>query len=206
MSDWLELELAHRLTPVEAPPELWERVLRARVECGMAAKAAAPVRRQTAAPVSWWRAWPLAAMAGLALAVAACWLVDLRAPVLDIQQLAAAGLWRSAALKLESHDPRAIRLWLRQYAGVDVPLPASTAVQLAGARVVRQGNGRVAAVEYRVGADRITLLVARADPRHPLPPHGRHASAWQAHDQVYTVAGASPDRVEAACQLCHASL
>jgi hypothetical protein len=206
MSDWLELELAHRLAPAEAPGELWERV-----ESGLAGQPARASRRSVPrdrppARISLWRAWPVAATAMVALAAGALWLADARDPRLDIRQLAAGVSKQAVALDLRTSDPLAVRRWLRQHTGLDVPLPASTAVKLEGARMVRQGAQRVAAVEYRVGQDKVTLLVARADPRRPLPPHGGRTAVWQARDQVYALAGANPDRVEAACQLCHASL
>jgi hypothetical protein len=200
MSDWLELELAHRLGPVEAPESLWERVESAR-------RARPEIRRPVAVPrVSLWTAWPVAAMATLALAAGALWLADVREPALDIRQLAESQSRQPAALGLRSHDPGEIRAWLRRHTGVDVPLPAATAVRLEGARVVRHGTQRVAAVEYRVGKDMVTLLVARADPGCPLPPHGGRAVAWQARDQVYALACSNPERVDQACQLCHSTM
>ncbi|HTX37351.1 MAG TPA: hypothetical protein VME43_20125 [Bryobacteraceae bacterium] len=206
MSDWLELELAHRLPPVEAPEELWERV-----ESGLAAAPAMRCalrgsRRARARRSSLWMAWPVAAMATVALAAGALWLADMRYPALDIRQLAARESGQSAPLDLHTSDPREIRRWLRDHAGLDVPLPSATSVKLEGARMVQNGKHPVAAVQYRVGRYTVTLLVARADPHHPFPPHGARAAAWQARDQVYALAGANPDHAEAACQLCHASL
>jgi len=204
MSDWLELELAHRLAPAEAPGELWERVesglgKSARMGFGGLGDVKRPRR-------SLWTAWSLAAMATVALAAGALWLADARDPGLDIRQLAARESHLAAPLDLYSSDPLAVRRWLRAHTGLDVPLPPATAVKLEGARVVRHGSERVAAIEYRVGRDTVTLLVARADPHRPLPPHGARLAAWQARDQMYALAGANADRVEAGCQLCHASL
>jgi hypothetical protein len=200
MSDWLELELAHRLTPVVAPEGLWERV-----ENGPPVGA---VRR--ALPRAVWTAWPVAAMATLGLAAGALWLAGVRASVpeqaLDIRQLAASESGQSVPLELYTSDPAEIRRWLRQHTGLDVPLPVATAVRLDGARVVRHGARPVAAIVFHVKQDSVTLLVARADAVCPLPPHGGRAAAWQARDQVYALACSNPDRVGAACQLCHASL
>jgi len=217
MSDWLELELAHRLTPVEAPEELWERVQNAQ-----RAPASASWREQRRGVWAWpaqrfangtWPAqrrsvwaWPAAAMAAVTLAVAAWCVASLCDPVLDIRQLAAAQTGRAAPLQIQTSDPRAIRLWLRQNTGLDVPLPPATSVRLEGARWLGHGSQRVAAVEYRVGGNAVTLLVARADPHRPLPSHGARVAAWQAHDQVYALASPNSDQVDAACQLCHASL
>ena len=134
------------------------------------------------------------------------WLARTGAPALDIRELAAREWRQPGPLELRTADPSEIRGWLRRHAGIDVPLPAVTAVRLEGARVVRHGSQRVAAVEYRVGNDTVTLLVARADPGCPLPPHGGHAVAWQARDQVYALSCPNPERVEAACRLCHATM
>src|SRR5580698_3657367 len=116
MSDWLELELAHRLTPVVAPEGLWERV-----ENGPPVGA---VRR--ALPRAVWTAWPVAAMATLGLAAGALWLAGVRASVpeqaLDIRQLAASESGQSVPLELYTSDPAEIRRWLRQHTGLDVPL------------------------------------------------------------------------------------
>lgn len=68
MSDWLELELSERLAPVEAPPELWQRV----AEGGFAGRtpgrgarfAAAGKRAGRSLP----RAAPIAAVVTLILA------------------------------------------------------------------------------------------------------------------------------------------
>lgn len=207
MSDWLELELAHRLTPVAAPEGLWERV-----ESGLQSQAAPVAHRASrrsglrSPRPSPWAGWPVAAMATLALAAGALWLADVREPALDIRQLAATEWWHSVSLQLHSNDSREIRGWLRRNTGLDVPLPATPTVRLEGARVVRNGGQRVAAIEYRVGKDVATLLVARADPGSLLPPHGGRVAAWQARDQVYALAFSNPDRAEAACLLCHTSL
>jgi hypothetical protein len=258
MPDWLEVELARRLTPVAAPEALWERVEAGRptrrrpsAQCdftressGAAPQVGMPSGHGRLGPalamdsdvcecaeagrgvgrdgnalrdlpqglligvrrISLWTAWPVAAMATLAVVAGALWLAEVRDPALDIRQLAASEWWRSAPLELQTQDPGEIRRWLRQQAGLDVPIPPATTVRLEGARVVRRGAQGVAEVKYRVGKDTVTLLVARADPGHPLPPHGGRAQAWQARDQVYAVAVSNPDRAEAACLLCHATL
>ena len=202
MSDWLDLELAHRLRPVSAPEELWERIENVR--------AGGSRRRTTGVRPFLRRALPAAAMATAALVAMALWLADGREPVLDIRQLAAAPDGRLAAgaapLDLHSGDPGEIRRWLQHTAGVDVPLRPVAGIKLEGARMVRGAGRKIAAVDYRVGPDSATLLVARADPACPLPQHGGRASAWQARDQVYAVACSNPERLEAACLLCHSAL
>lgn len=202
MSEWLDLELAHRLAPVTAPEGLWERIESGRRTVRRKPGRARPARRSTV-----WRAWPVVALASVALAAMALWLADTRPPVLDIRQLAAAGSHgrlRPAALDLQSGDPGEIRDFLRRQANVDVPLRAAAGIRLQGARVLRGGGRPVGAVEYRVGQDSVTLLVAHADPACPLPPHGNHSAAWQARDQVFALACPNPERLEAACLLCHA--
>jgi hypothetical protein len=74
MSDWLELELAHRLAPVEAPVELWTRVQAANRE-----------RRRHSALA----AWPIAAIVTLILAAGTLWLVA-KGEELPAPQVAAA--------------------------------------------------------------------------------------------------------------------
>lgn len=61
MSEWLELELAHELAPVEAPNDLWERVR-------TAARSQPPARRT-------WLAWPVAAIVMILIAVGTLLLV-----------------------------------------------------------------------------------------------------------------------------------
>ena len=61
MPEWLELELAHQMAPVEAPDELWERVRpAARPE---------PVGRRA------WSAWPIAAIVMILIAAGTLLLV-----------------------------------------------------------------------------------------------------------------------------------
>jgi ferric-dicitrate binding protein FerR (iron transport regulator) len=61
MADWLELELAHQLAPVEAPDELWGRVREARNP--------APSPRPRRSPALW-----LAAAAMVVATAGAIWL------------------------------------------------------------------------------------------------------------------------------------
>ena len=152
MSDWLELELAHHLAPVEAPPALvFER------------PAPRPSRRSfTLAPV-------LAAAAAVAL-------VLLAAP--------------------QQHtNPLEINRYFRAQAGIDLPIPANTAAHIEGARVMSQGESRIAAVTYRSGGREGTVLIARASTVR--------GSEWKPHGQIYAIACAEP---QIACVLCHANL
>jgi hypothetical protein len=65
MPDWLELQLAHQLAPVEAPDELWGRVR----GFGSGARGSAPSPRPRHSPVLW-----LAAAAMLVATAGAIWL------------------------------------------------------------------------------------------------------------------------------------
>jgi len=176
VSDWLDLELAHRLTPVKAPEGLWERVAR-----GL------PARTHRSRPTAGWMACPVATFATIALVATTFWLPG-------------AG---PARLELRSQNPTEIRRWVYDRTGVEVPLAPSANVRLEGARMLRRGDHPAAAITFRAGQRTATLLVARADPRAALPPRRPHATVWQSGDQAYALTGTASG---AACQLCHASL
>lgn len=61
MSDWLELELSHRLAPVKAPGDLWERVR--------------PAARPEPRPQRNWTVWPIAAIITILIAAGTLLLV-----------------------------------------------------------------------------------------------------------------------------------
>jgi len=189
MSDWLELQLAHELRPVEAPEGLWGRVQAGRRR---------PVTRNR-----WWTA-RLPALASVALVITAGLLWSAR-PYTGLEQLAARELSRPARLDLRSSDPLEIAAWLRREAGVDMEIPPSMRVQLTGARVIRQHGALIGEVSYRVGTDSAVLLVARAGGAFHAPmKHG--GASWRKQQQVYAVAFSAFDRPQGACVLCHANL
>ena len=189
MPDWLELELAHGLAPAEAPEGLWDRI-----EGSISVRPAS--RREVPG-------WAIAAMVMLALSAATWLAVNRHAPVPDLEALAREELQDPTPLDFCSSNPVEISGWMRQHAGVIVPLPATNGVRLSGARVIRRGGARIASVDYSVGGHRATLLVARAGSA-PDMSHGR--LSWRLGGQVYGLACANPADPRAGCLLCHASL
>jgi hypothetical protein len=138
------------------------------------------------------------------IAAATLWLVAKgQEPALDLRQLAIQELRDPAPLDLQSSDPVQINDFLRRQAGVERCIPEQTGARLTGARVIRKGGVRVAAVTYRVGEDTATLMVARDGQSGDLGHGDQH---WQAQGQSYALASSNADRPEAACILCHAAL
>ena len=111
MSDWIDLQLAHSLTPLKAPDALWDHI------CAPLPKPA-PRRHEAfrwAAPC----------------AVAACALLLLiRSTSLEL---------RPAHPQFVSNDPVAVQHWMAHEAGIPVPLRPAPGVRVKGARVIRQG-------------------------------------------------------------------
>jgi hypothetical protein len=193
MSDWLDLELSHHLTPVAAPEALWNRIDGVRLDRpgGLSYSARQPVLSR----------WAMAAILTLTVAAGALWLAaQRRQPALNLQQLALEQLRNPEPLAMHSGDPRAISAWMRQ-AGIEVtlPTPSNHNVRLVGARVLQKRGARIGAVAYRVGPDSATLLIARAG-------MAAGPASCKTRGQSYTVACSNPERPEAACLLCHASL
>jgi hypothetical protein len=186
MSEWLELELSECLAPVRAPEALWERVNRSPFR--------AAARRHSMKPGAW--AWIAAAAT-----VAATVVVTLAIPSPSLSQLAAAELAKSRPADFQSSDPKEIGKWLRTNAGVDVPIPPDTPVELTGARALEHAGARVGEVLYRVAGRSAVLLVGRAGALEAPSRHGQ--SAWQAHGQVYALAFVEPGQSQLACRLCH---
>ncbi|HEY2017412.1 MAG TPA: hypothetical protein VGH38_28095 [Bryobacteraceae bacterium] len=196
MSEWLELELAEQLAPVAAPDDLWDRVEGA---IGRPAAVAASVAIRRELP-----RWPIAAIVTLMVAAATLWLAAKgQEPAPNLAQLAQEELLDRAPLDLRSSDPGEIGAWMRQHAGVSVSLPTTGKAHLSGVRLIRKGGTRIAAVEYAVGSDAATLLVARVGSA-PSAPHG--LSSWSSGGQCYALACSNRERPETACLLCHASL
>jgi anti-sigma factor RsiW len=196
MSDWLDLQLSHHLAPVEAPEALWNRI-----QSGTVLRPACPrAPRSVTAAV-----WPIAAILTLMAAAGTLWLVAKgEEPALDLRQLAIVLLRSSEPVELHSSDPEQISAWMRR-AGLNVTLPSQrgTSVRLVGARVIERHGARIGEIQYKVGPDSATLLVARAG-TGPDGGHGR--LAWTTQGQSYAVASSSEERPDAPCLLCHASL
>lgn len=100
-----------------------------------------------------------------------------------------------AAVQFRSHDPEAVRAWVKANTGLDVPLHSG---QLAGARVV---PGRVAAAEitYRAGSHDVSVLVSTAGANSAT--RGRLVS-WNARGQNYSLAFDALEDLKG-CMLCH---
>jgi hypothetical protein len=187
MPEWLELELAHQLSPAAAPDALWERIQNGR-----------PVARH-AVP-----RWPIAAILTLLVAAATLWLAAKgQEPELSLGELALQQLNHPAPLDLLSSDPAAIAAWARRHAGIPLSIPAATRAHLSGVRLIQKRGTLIAAVDYTVGNDAATLLVARTGPDAGTP-HRR--LSWRSGGLTYALACSDPDHPEAACLLCHASL
>jgi hypothetical protein len=196
MSEWLDLQLSHHLAAVEAPEALWDRI--------QSAAGPRPVR-PLVPRLDFASAWPIAAILTLMAAAGTLWLVAKgEEPALDLRQLAIEQVRHSEPVELRSSDPAQISAWLRR-AGLDVKLPAETAasVRLVGARVIEKRGARVAEIQYKVGPDTATLLVARAGSG---PDAGHRSLAWRSRGQSYALASSSSERPDAPCLLCHASL
>jgi hypothetical protein len=189
MSDWLDLQLSHQMAAVEAPEALWERI-----------QAGDRPQKAMARPT-----WPIAAILTLMAAAGTLWLVAKgEEPALDLRQLAIEQMHKSESVELHSSDPAQISEWMRR-AGLEVAFPAEkgAAVRLVGARVMERRGARIGEIQYKVGADTATLLVAHAG----SGPDGGHGNlAWKSHGQSYALASSNSERPDAPCLLCHASL
>lgn len=187
MSEWLELELAHRLAPVAAPDDLW-----ARIQNGEPA----PVRHSVR--------WPIAAILTLGVAAATLWLAARgQEPPVNLERLAMEQLHTGTPLGLRSSDPAQIGEWARQHADVTLKLPERGQARLAGVRVIRRGGVRMVAVDYSVGGDTATLLVARGA---AVAESGHGRMSWTSGELSYALACSNREHPEAACLLCHSSL
>jgi hypothetical protein len=185
MSEWLELELSERLTPVRAPEALWERVNRP----------ALPVAaRRTSRAGAW--AWIFATAA-----IASTLAITFAIPSPSLSELAAAELAKSRPADFQSSDPKEIAKWLRANAAVDLAIPPGTTVQFTGARTIERDGARIGEVLYRVAGRSAMLLVGREGILKAPKGHGQ--PAWQAHGQIYALAYAEPAQSHLACRLCH---
>ena len=198
---WLEMELARQLRPVEAPEALWDRIQEPRTNRGAGPR---PAR-------SSFRLWPIAATVLLMSSGIAAWRMSLpRDPGSAMEKLAERELSSPQQFDFYSADPREIRAWVKAKANINLELPDSSAVRLLGVRLIRLDGEPVAAVGYKVGDSAATLLVCRnrsangATPaKHVFSRMNARVLTWTMRAQVYTIASAAKDP-QAACQLCHA--
>jgi anti-sigma factor RsiW len=191
---WLEIELAHQLGPVEAPEELWDRIH----------------EQPTPRGGSSFRLWPIAAALLLMGSGAVAWrLSQAHDTVSAMERLAQRELSGPQAFDLRSEDPREIRTWIKTNANIDIELPGSSAVRLLGARLIHLDGEPVAAIGYKVGDSAATLLVCRKrsvgnTTKHVFSRADPRLSTWSMREQVYTIASSSTKEPQAACLLCHA--
>ena len=179
MPDWLELELAERLAPTEAPDALWTAVERGR--------ATPPMRAPRPK-------WPVAAIVTIMVAAGALWMVAKgQEPALDLHRLAALETNAAETLGLRSSDPAEVAAWLQKESGVKVRLSPATGIHLVGAKVVGQRGASVAVVSFTVKERPQALLLARG----AAPSHA--GVEW-------ALAGVGTSDHELACLLCHSSL
>lgn len=211
VSHWIDLQLSHHMAPVAAPDALWNKVSQADLVKKVP-------RRETPARLSSSPAFalPLVATVILTLALSAMWLLARTHPRwVDLQHLAAAQLYNSDPLQLESANADEIAVWMRREAGIALRLPGGNPaggnpaggnpdVRLLGARVIRFGGSRIGAISYRVREHRATLLVARASGGGISA--GPGPLACRGRDQVLAVACSNPSHPELACLLCHTGL
>ncbi|HYL75328.1 MAG TPA: hypothetical protein VEU96_14040 [Bryobacteraceae bacterium] len=107
--------------------------------------------------------------------------------------------------EFRSGDAARIRAWVLLHAGLDVPLQASTALRLVGAK----GTDGRAEIACRVGDRDVKLTVSRARAgvvevsAHQAYKGGK-AVSWAMRGQLYTLACATPEDLQVACMLCHA--
>lgn len=183
---WLEPVLRRGLRRVQAPNELWDRVVLPRVE----------VRPRSRHGF----VWMLAAASALALSVLAVgWGYYPGHVGID-------GTY-PRGMEFESSNALDIRTWVRDRTGLDVPLLAQSELQFLGARTVESGTVEV---RYRASNQDASLRVSKY--RIGLPQHkeisGRSAwnatsVSWTMADQAYTLAVGRADSMHLACLVCH---
>jgi hypothetical protein len=100
--------------------------------------------------------------------------------------------WNLPRPEFRSDDPAAIRAWVKERAGIDLPFAAhSGPARITGVRLKRNG----VEVAYRAGDRGATFSIERA--RGSETPH------WSAGGRSYGLACVTPGDLEAACGLCH---
>jgi len=107
--------------------------------------------------------------------------------------------------EMRSGDAARIREWVQLHTGLNVPLEASTALRLVGAK----GTEGRAEIACRVGDRDVKLVVSRAragvvEASAHQTYKGGKAVSWTMRGQLYTLACATPEDLQVACMLCHA--
>lgn len=202
--NWLESELAARLTPVGAPGGLWERI-----QSGERRDRPSPRRLVL---------WPV--LAGILVFAAAGLLWELNRARAELREMAQVD--PAAALELgdpdfRSADPAAIRAWVKANGNIDIDLcdAAPAGVRMLGARLIESDGAPIAVVLFQMdGSDAPAALLVQPGGRS-VRAKGRHAFlksvkgsrrllSWEMGERLYTVAWSGDREPEAACGLCHA--
>jgi hypothetical protein len=196
---WLERELSAGLAPVTAPPDLWPDI----------ASGIQPEQSVSGRQI----AWPVAAVAMLALMSLTVYrFVATQSQVSNLRQAAMAHT-NLEALDFHTGSCAELNDWLKQNAGMDVPLPqAAPGVELLGARILPAPGSPIAAIAYRVAGSAATLFVTRAHSRSDSPHNftrtasvgGPELISWGMRDLEYALVAASSTDPHAGCRLCHA--
>lgn len=212
-SNWLERELARQLAPVTAPESLWNRI---------ESVSRAP-RRQFS------RGWVLLPVAASIALFALAGAVRMRSvtagpdPFRE-QELA---LLETPARGYDFHAAgfQETRAWVKAEANIDIDMPAGefgpdpAAVRLLGARLLRCGGLRVAAIDYRAGDEVATLFVSEKraglsgdtqNSKHLFSQvsadRDERIFSWNMRSQTYSIAYPGAKSSRGACLLCHASI
>jgi hypothetical protein len=98
--------------------------------------------------------------------------------------------WNLPRPEFRSNDPAAIRAWVQQHAGIDLPLAHTGAARIESVRLERSG----VQLAYRADGRLAAVSVAR----------GPHEKAhWSANGTAYVLACATPGDLDLSCGLCH---
>lgn len=99
--------------------------------------------------------------------------------------------WNLPRPEFRSDDPVAIRAWVQEHSGIDLPLAHSGAVRLESVRLEREG----VEVAFRTQGRRAAFSVSKASP-------GATAH-WSVGARGYVLACATPGDLDLSCGLCH---
>jgi hypothetical protein len=92
-------------------------------------------------------------------------------------------------------SPVEINRYFRSDAGIDLPIPAKTKLRIERARVIGEGDARMASVTFRTENRANTVLIARAA--------AVRGPAWRVHPDGLAIASTD---AHLACVLCHSDL
>lgn len=99
--------------------------------------------------------------------------------------------WNLPRPEFQSNDPAAIRAWVQQHAGFDLPLAHSGPARVESVKLERDG----VEVAYRVDGRRTAVSVSKAAP-------GEKAH-WSRGGVAFVLACAVPGDLDLSCGLCH---